>query len=279
MVFHFRRKQRTISAFKPSDGTKSMRLLYGLVKLALFMVVIWPLSAHAVQPDDLSLDQQPSIIEENPCLDSQTCYTAPDGEIWCKKKPNANTDKSFRDCPHCPEMVRLSSRISIGQYEVTQGQWRAIAGSNPSQFTGCDNCPVEQVSWDEVQEYIKRLNQSTGKHYRLPTEKEWSMACQSGSRHKYCGSDNIDAVAWHEGNSGGRTHQVGGKQANAFGVYDMSGNVAEWTTGCCNKDCSCRTFLGGAWDSQEPNLRGDAKAGFGAMAKLLAVGFRLIRDN
>ncbi len=125
--------------------------------------------------------------------------------------------------------VTLSSYY-ICKYEVTQALWRAVMGSNPSKFKG-DNLPVEQVSWNDCQTFINRLNSYTGRNFRLPTEAEWEFAARGGnySRHyKYSGSNYIGDVAWYDGNSSNRTHPVGTKQPNELGLYDMSGNVYEW---------------------------------------------------
>ena len=118
----------------------------------------------------------------------------------------------------------------IGKYEVTQAQWRAVIGNNPSNFKG-ENLPVETVSWNDVQEFIRRLNASSGKQYRLPTEAEWEFAARGGNSsrgNKYSGSNTVGNIAWYDENSGSSTHPVGTKSSNELGIYDMSGNVCEW---------------------------------------------------
>ncbi len=153
--------------------------------------------------------------------------------------------------------VTLSSYY-ICKYEVTQALWRSVMGSNPSKFKG-DNLPVEQVSWNDCQTFINRLNSYTGRNFRLPTEAEWEFAARGGnySRHyKYSGSNYISDVAWYCDNSGNRTHPVGTKQANELGLYDMSGNVWEW--------CSDRY---GSYSSYSQSNPTGATSGFGRVER------------
>lgn len=227
--------------------------------------------------------------------------------------------KVFRDCPDCPEMaeipagsftmgsnkgepneqplhsVTIAQPFAIGKTEVTQEQWHALMGDNPSNFSACgDTCPVEQVSWDDAQAFIKKLNVKTGKQYRLPSEAEWEYACRAGSQQNYCGSDNADNVAWNGYNSGSflfkKPHPVATKQANAFGLFDMSGNVWEWVEdnyhssykdapadGSAWMGGSMRVLRGGSWGYDQPFSRAAARSKFAANYRYFSYGFRLAR--
>ena len=135
--------------------------------------------------------------------------------------------------------VRISRGYWLGKYEVTQAEWEAVMGSNPSKFDECGpNCPVEQVSWEDVQEFIRELNAAVGEErYRLPTEAEWEYAARAGTSEDthsgnltdlYGRDPVLEGIAWYRRNSGGRTQPVGRKAPNPWGLYDMLGNVQEW---------------------------------------------------
>ncbi|WP_282783136.1 formylglycine-generating enzyme family protein, partial [Phaeodactylibacter xiamenensis] len=230
---------------------------------------------------------------------SENMVHIPDGTFWMGWKDEARDGEGYDDEKPCHE-VSLSAYY-FGKYLVTQAQWKAVMGNNPSYFEGCPNCPVEQVSWDDVQEFIKKLNAKTGEKYRLPTEAEWEYAARGGARSaedKYLisGSNDLDEVGWYKDNSRGKTHPVGQKQPNQLGLFDMSGNVWEWVQDCwhenyngalrdgdawlegSNGDCSRRVLRGGSWYDESRYSRIAYRFGYYPSYRIYYYGFRLARD-
>ena len=143
--------------------------------------------------------------------------------------------------------VTLSS-FSIGKYEVTQEEWEAVMGNNPSSFKGAKR-PVENVSWSDCHQFIRKLRTLTGKNFRMPTEAEWEYAARGGNKsrgYKYSGSNILDDVGWYDSNSSSSTHDVGQLDPNELGLYDMSGNVWEW----------CQDWYGGYSSNSQTNPSG-----------------------
>ena len=195
----------------------------------------------------------------------------------------------------CLHAVTVGS-FSIGKYEVTQADWREIMGSDPPElsFKGCDDCPVESVSWDDIQTFLQKLNaRYSGKNYRLPTEAEWEYAARGGQAGEntyfpYAGGDDLGEVAWYFSNSDSKTHPVGGKKANQLGLFDMSGNVWEWCQDtykpypCDNinmADGSYRVFRGGGWLSVPRFCRSAHRYRLPPTYRNYDLGFRLASSS
>ena len=165
------------------------------------------------------------------------------GGTYMMGDPNGDWDN--KDCNEVPHKVTLSS-FYICKYEVTEALWTAVMGSNPSRHPLGDNYPVEQVSWYDCQDFVEKLSELTGRHFRLPTEAEWEYAARGGQRsrgYRYSGSYNLDEIGWHLGNakpnsrsSLGDKKEVGTKKPNELGLYDMTGNVNEWCQDKHNND-------------------------------------------
>ena len=257
------------------------------------------------------------------------------------QRPSPATGQTIKDCADCPEMVVLAAgsfemgsppdprpdpfsnaapktigsadekpqrRVQIapfamGKYEVTQEQWYAVMGANPSYNKG-RTLPVEAVGWEQAQVFIQKLNQKTGQQYRLPSEAEWEYAARAGSQAEYSFGDDekeLGRYAWYGvGGEKGKTHPVGEKQANRFGLHDMHGNVWEWvqdcwhdnyngaptdgsawTTGCKDNNTYQRTARGGSWANGPSVLRSAIRVQFtawpGYYINADGIGLRLAR--
>jgi len=182
----------------------------------------------------------------------------------------------------------------IGKYEVNQAQWKAVMGANnnPSSFNG-DDRPVERVTWNDAKTFCEKLRSMTNKAYRLPSEAEWEYACRGRTTGAYAG--NLDAMAWYSDNSDSKTHPVGQKLANAFGLYDMHGNVWEWcedfyhysyggkhgnppTDGSAwldGGDSSYRVIRGGAWGNESGIIRSASRKGEAPNERYYKYGIRV----
>lgn len=187
------------------------------------------------------------------------------------------------------------SNLQMGKTEVTLGQFkRFVAARDSDQFEKFnsygDDAPVVYVSWDDAGQFIAWLNRSKPASdrgtYRLPSEAEWEAACRAGGSHAYCGGDELDAVAWFDQNSGYRPHAVAGKQPNAFGLHDMSGNVYEWTASCWRDNgrvtltdgkCAGRVVRGGSWLNYDGIAISSDRYYEAPSSRSYVVGFRVVR--
>jgi sulfatase modifying factor 1 len=209
------------------------------------------------------------------------------GGMYTMGSPSNEANRSNDECQHSVTV----DNFAIGQYEVTQADWKEVMGTDTSGFKGCGECPVEQVSWYDVQEFIKAANQKYGRKYRLPTEAEWEYAARGGKKSQgylYSGGQTLKEVAWSSSNSDKHTHEVGAKKANELGLYDMSGNVWEWCSdewdpypGCSEPkegDSTRRVLRGGSLFDIDFNCRVAYRDRSDVTVRNNNNGFRLAQD-
>ncbi len=216
-----------------------------------------------------------------------------------------DSDKDAEKVEKPQHQVRIMRPFYLGVTEVTQGQYRSVAGENPSFFKGSDDLPVEQVLWEDAIAFCNKLSkregltpyyvfgaraaplvQSGSVGYRLPTQTEWEYACRAGTSTRYSFGDDeasLGEYAWIGGNSSGKTHPVGQKRQNTIGLFDMHGNVSEWCWDGTDKNFYSRgqgrVNRGGGWCSGRPSTRSAARYDLGPGGQSYDVGFRLARDQ
>ena len=193
--------------------------------------------------------------------------------------------------------VTITIPFYLGTTEITQSQWKRVMGSSPSYFQDCGmDCPVEQVSWDDVQEFVKKLNELEGStKYRLPTEAEWEYACRAGSTTRFFygnDKDKLGEYAWNKQNSENQTHPAGQKKSNAWGLYDMYGNVWEWCQDWYDKGYYSRSperdpkgssskervIRGGSWNNGANVLRSAERHNSEPDLRYYSIGLRIAKD-
>jgi formylglycine-generating enzyme required for sulfatase activity len=208
--------------------------------------------------------------------------------------PSEEKDRFDYECSAHKVMIKNS--FYMGKYPVSQKQWKKIMGKNPSHFKGEDR-PVEMVSWNEVQKFVKKLNEKEGTDkYRLPSEAEWEYACRAGSKTKYYfGNEGskLNEYAWYAENSGSQTHPIGQKKPNSWSLYDMHGNVWEWVqdkwhenyknspadgSAWEDENCSYRVSRGGSWFCDAELCRSTSRFKRDPEKHISNVGFRLLRE-
>ena len=213
------------------------------------------------------------------------------GDSMCDMHDPASSIISFfKDLSENPaHMVKITKPFEIGKYVVTQGEWKKLMGTDLSTFKG-DNLPMENISWNQIQDFLTKINSmNDGFKYRLPTEAEWEYAARAGGTGPLAG-DSLDAIAWYDQKGGAKTKPVGTKAPNAWGLYDMQGNVWQWVqdayTGYkknavsdpVNNKGDNRVLRGGSWDLKDVEIRVSNRFAIPPNFKNNSAGFRLVRE-
>jgi len=196
-----------------------------------------------------------------------------------------------REEDETPHEVVISRPFYLGMTEVTQAQWFKVMGRRAGGFQG-DDLPVESISWDDAVAFCRKLSALDGRTYRLPTEAEWEYACRAGSAGRFSGDAVLADQAWTEANSDGRTHPVGTKKPNAWGLYDMHGNVAEWCADWYGpypdaqvvdpagpREGKARVVRGGSWASFDRGCRSASRSSVPPSYQTRFVGLRVVMET
>jgi formylglycine-generating enzyme required for sulfatase activity len=245
------------------------------------MIVLWIAALYA----GMVYGQEKECAQRHPAEPEMVFVQGGTFRMGGTREQGSDSDKDEKPVHE----VTISS-FYMGKYEVTQAQWKTLMYHNPSSFEG-DDLPVEEISWNDAQLFIERLNAATGKQYRLPTEAEWEYAARGGNKSngcRYSGSNFIELVAWFGDNSDGTTHPVGTKRPNELGIHDMSGNVWEWchdwyaTYPASAQDNpsgassgSCRVNRGGGWYGNAGYCRVATRYDYSPDNSRSFLGFRL----
>ena len=244
-------------------------------------------AANAAPAKAAAAATAPAVPTVKDCADCPDMALLPAGSVAMK------ADKSVDDKAAATVQIRS---FLLAKTEVTQRQWKSLMGDNPSRFSACGlDCPVDNVSWKEVTQFIRKLNQKTGQSYRLPSESEWEYAAKAGAAVEPAFADNASRLAdyaWFIANSQKSSHPVGGKKPNAFGLFDMYGNVWEWVDDCYHESfaglpldgspwisaCGApqRVLRGGSWSDDTASLRNRGR--YAPEVRNLITGFRLARS-
>ena len=263
----------------------------------LFIIILFSLSSFLIAQNHTAVTKRSQMENADTLSENQIRIFSQmlqdmvfvDGGTYLMGKSDSIEDGMIDNQPK--HLVNISP-FFISRYEVSQEEWEIVMGSNPSYFKGKE-LPVENVSWNECMEYIRRLNKVTGMEFRLPTEAEWEYAAKGGKHslnYKYAGSEFVKSVAWFQQNSGNSTHKCGLKRPNELGIYDMSGNVAEWCYDIYNYDYykysvydnptgpekgDNKVNRGGGWLMNETYQRTDVRNVNAPNEKNASVGLRL----
>ena len=241
--------------------------------------------------------ETPSRTDPLASFDSSFVFLAPG--TFLMGSPEYENGRSSDEIMH---EVTLTKGFYMQKTPLTQGQWKAVMDNNPASFSdGGDDCPIESISWNECQEFIRRLTAGKDGIYRLPTEAEWEYACRAGSLTPFCNGEILELycaddpllseAGWYCGNSGRKSRPVAQKSSNTWGLYDMHGNVSEWcqdwygeygsdsqTDPNGPKSGSGKVIRGGSWFSNTKNCRSASRFHWPPNSRSEFIGFRLVKE-